>query len=197
MSRLDRHPLFLFLQVMLKHPTSVCALAPSSRVLARAMASGLEIEADESVMELGPGTGALTDQIRHILPHCGGYIGIELEPRFVLLLRERFPDLRFEQNSVTRAFEVHAASGVPPVKAIISGLSISTMPAPVIEEVIDNLHRLLRPGSVFRMFQYVHAYYLPSAVRFRQRMAPLFSQYHCDAVVLRNLPPAFVLTWVR
>ncbi len=197
MSRFAQHPFFLFLRVMLKNPVSVCALTPSSRRLARVMASGLEIDRDESVMEMGPGTGALTDQIRHILPDDGGYIGIELEPRFVRLLRERFPNLRFEHDSVTRAYQLHADSGTPPVKAVICGLSISTMPAPVIDEIIGNLDRLLRPGSVFRMFQYVHAYYLPSAVRFRRSMAPLFSDYRCDAVVLRNLPPAFVLTWVR
>lgn len=182
---------------MLKNPASVCALTPSSRRLARAMASGLEIDPDESVMELGPGTGALTDQIRHIIPGDGGYIGIELEQRFVRLLRERFPDLRFEHDTVTRAFQLHADSGTPPVKAVISGLPVSTMPVPVIDEIIGNLDRLLKPGSVFRMFQYVHAYYLPSAVRFRRRMEPLFSHYRCDAIVLRNLPPAFVLTWVR
>ena len=197
MSRFSQHPFALFLRVMLKNPTSVAALAPSSSKLARAMARGLEVETNESVMELGPGTGALTDQIRHILSHDAGYIGIELEPRFVGLLCERFPNLRFEQDTVTRAFQVHAESGTPPVKAVISGLSISTMPIPVIDEVIGNLDRLLRPGSVFRMFQYIHAYYLPSAIRFRRRMAPLFSNYQCDAVVIRNLPPAFVLTWTR
>lgn len=182
---------------MLKNPKSVCALTPSSRMLARAMARGLEIESDESVMELGPGTGALTDQVRHIIRDGGEYLGIELEHRFVHLLRERFPNLRFEQSNVTRAFQVHRDAGTPPVKAVISGLSISTMPGPVIDEVIVNLDRLMRPGSVFRMFQYVHAYYLPSAIRFRRRMSPLFSDYRCDALVMRNLPPALVLTWTR
>ncbi len=182
---------------MLKNPLSVCALTPSSRMLARAMARGLEIRPNESVMELGPGTGALTDQIRRILPNDDGYIGIELEQRFVHLLRDRFPDLRFEHDTVTRAFQVHADSGVPPVKAVISGLSISTMPAQVIDEIIGNLDRLMGPGSVFRMFQYVHAYCLPSAVRFRRRMTPLFSDYRCETLVVRNLPPALVLTWTR
>jgi len=182
---------------MLKNPLSVCALTPSSRMLARAMARGLEIKPNETVMELGPGTGALTDQIRHILADDDGYTGIELELRFVHLLRDRFPSLRFEHDTVTRAFQVHADSGGPPVKAVISGLSISTMPAPVIDEIIGNLDRLLGPGSVFRMFQYVHAYCLPSAVRFRRRMASLFSDYRCESLVVRNLPPAFVLTWTR
>ena len=71
------------------------------------------------------------------------------------------------------------------------------MPVPVIDEIIGNLDRLLGPGSVFRMFQYVHAYYLPSAVRFRRHMTPLFSDYRCEALVVRNLPPALVLTWTR
>ncbi|MXZ74058.1 MAG: hypothetical protein F4207_00630 [Gemmatimonadetes bacterium] len=197
MSRSAQHPFLLFLRVMLKNPLSVCALTPSSRMLAQAMARGLEIKPNESVMELGPGTGALTDQIRHILPDDDGYIGIELEQRFVHLLRDRFPNLRFEQDTVTRAFQVHADTDVPPVKAVICGLSISTMPVPVIDELIANLDQLLGPGSVFRMFQYVHAYCLPSAIRFRRRMAPLFSDYRCESLVVRNLPPAFVLTWTR
>ncbi len=182
---------------MLKNPMSVCAVVPSSRKLARAMARGLKIDDNESVMELGPGTGALTDQIRHILPHDGGYLGIEIEPRFVDLLRKRFPTLRFEQNTVAKAFQLHASAGTPPVKAVISGLSISTMPSPVIDEIIANLDRLMKPGTVFRMFQYVHAYYLPPAIRFRRRMAPFFSSYRVDSVVFHNLPPAFVITWTR
>ncbi|MCY4544578.1 MAG: methyltransferase [Gemmatimonadetes bacterium] len=182
---------------MLKSPTSVCAVAPSSRTLARAMAKGLTIGDDESVVELGPGTGALTDQIRHILPHDGGYLGIEIEPRFVDLLRKRYPGLRFEQNTVAKAFQLHANTGTPPVRAVISGLSISTMPSPVIDEIIANLDRLMRPGTVFRMFQYLHAYYLPASIRFRRRMAPFFSCYRVESVVLKNLPPALVMTWTR
>ena len=172
-------------------------MAPSSRTLARVMAKGLSIGEDESVVELGPGTGALTDQIRHILPHSGGYLGIEIEPRFVDLLRKRFPGLRFEQNTVAKAFQLHTNTGTPPVKAVISGLSISTMPTPVIDEIIANLDRLLQPGTVFRMFQYVHAYYLPASIRFRRRMAPFFSSYQVESVVFKNLPPAIVMTWTR
>lgn len=197
MFQFAQHPMILFLRVMFKSPTKVCALTPSSKMLARAMAKGLEISPNETVMELGPGTGALTDQIQRILPDDARYIGIELEPQFVSLLRERFPDLRFEEDTVTSAFQVHANSGTPPVKAVISGLPISTMPASVIDEIIMNLDQLMGPGTVFRMFQYIHAYHLPSAVRFRRRMSSLFSDYRCDAIVVRNLPPAFVLTWVR
>ncbi len=197
MSQIANNPVFVFLRVMLKSPRKVCSLAPSSRTLARRMAAGLEIKPNETVMELGPGTGALTEEIKPILSHDTGYIGIELESKFVGLLQTRFPELQFEQENVTRAFEVYTESGVPPVKAIISGLPISTMPKVVIDDLIGNLEQLLEPGAVFRMFQYVHAYYLPCAVRFRRRMSTSFSKYRCEGLVIKNLPPALVLTWTR
>lgn len=197
MHSISQHPLVLFFRVMLKNPRSVSALAPSSRKLALAMTRGLDISENDVVMELGPGTGALTAQIKNILPCSKAYLGIELEQKFVLLLQSRFPDLQFVQDTVAHAYQVHQESGKPPVKVIISGLAMSTLPGHIQESFIDNLDRLVPPGSMFRMFQYVHAYHLPSAIRFRRRMAELFDEYHRSRVVMKNIPPAFVLTWTR
>ena len=65
--------------------------------------------------------------------------------------------------------------------------------------VIAALSEMLPAGSggQFRTFQYVHAYPLPTAVRFRRRMAAIFGPCQRSAVVVRNLPPAFVLSWSR
>lgn len=197
MSNLATHPLLLFFRVLLQNPRSVSALAPSSKKLARAMTHGLNLNPDDVIMELGPGTGALTSQIREILPHTNAYLGIELEKKFVRLLQSKFPDLHFVEDTVAHAHQVHEQSGKAPVKVIISGLAMSTLPGHVQEAFIDNLDRLIPPGSIFRMFQYVHAYHLPPAIRFRQRMAELFDEYHRSKVVLKNIPPAFVLTWTR
>lgn len=197
MTNLSQHPLFLFFRVMLRNPAGVCAIAPSSQNLARAMTAGIELEPNEGVIELGPGTGALTNQIRRIIPETSAYLGIELEARFVRLLKQRFPDLRFVNDTVARAWELHEQTGQVPAKVIISGLSVCTLPEDVQDQFVENLDQLMIPGCIFRMFQYVHAYPLPTAVRFRQRMAELFSYYHRSEVVLKNLPPAFVLTWMR
>lgn len=197
MLHLGQSPLFLFFRVMLRNPTSVCAIAPSSRDLARAMTHDLTLKPNEGILELGPGTGALTKEIRRVIPDANSYLGIELEVRFIRLLKQQFPDLRFVHNTVARASEVHGQSGLGPTKAIISGLSVTALPKEVQEQFIENLDRLMTPGCIFRMFQYVHAYPLPPAVRFRQQMADLFSYYHRSPMVLKNLPPAFVLTWMR
>jgi phosphatidylethanolamine/phosphatidyl-N-methylethanolamine N-methyltransferase len=197
MESISTHPLVLFLRVMLRNPRSVSALAPSSKKLARAMTDGLNLKPDDVIMEMGPGTGALTAQIQEILPHSEAYLGIELENKFVRLLQSQYPDLQFVEDTVAHAHQVHAQSGKAPVKVVISGLAMSTLPSDVQEAFIDNLDKLIPPGSLFRMFQYVHAYHLPPAIRFRQRMSELFDEYHRSKVVLKNIPPAFVLTWTR
>ena len=197
MERSQQHPLLVFLQVMLRNPIGVSAVAPSSRKLAEAMAQDLQLNPDESLIELGPGTGALTAQIRRILPASHSYLGIELEGEFVRHLQERFPDLTFVHNTVAQAHQVHAESGLPPAKAIISGLAISTLPEPVQIDLIRNIDQLMTPGSLFRMFQYVHAYPFPSSIRFRQRMRELFTSYDRSRIVFKNIPPAYVLTWQR
>ncbi len=197
MERSQQHPLLVFFQVMLRNPIGVSAVAPSSQKLAEAMAQDLQLKPDESLIELGPGTGALTAQIRRILPASDAYLGIELEGEFVRHLQGRFPDLTFVQNTVAQAHQVHAESGLPPAKAIISGLAISTLPEPVQIDLIKNIDRLMTPGSLFRMFQYVHAYPFPSSIRFRQRMRELFTSYERSRIVFKNIPPAYVLTWQR
>jgi phospholipid N-methyltransferase len=175
----------------------VSAVAPSSQKLARAMVNGLDLKPNEGLIEIGPGTGALTRQIREVIPESNDYLGIELEGKFVALLKQDFPELQFVHNSMVESHEIHEESGKAPVKIIISGLSVSTLPRDIQDQFIENLDRILEPGCMFRMFQYIHAYPLPSSIRFRHRMAEHFSHYHRSRLVMKNLPPAYVVTWTR
>lgn len=186
-----------FVFAFLRHPTTVGAVAPSSRVLARAMCVDLQVEPDELVLEFGPGTGPFTEQISRQLPDPACYLGIELEPAFVRLLRERYPGLNFVTGSAQDSDELLMRVGDKAVRSIISGLPFASLPPVVQDGVIDSVLRLLRPGGVFRTFQYVHAYALPAAVRFRRRMAKLLGPGERSRVVFRNVPPAFVLSWRR
>jgi hypothetical protein len=60
---------------------------------------------------------------------------------------------------------------------------------------VDGVGRVLRGDGEFRTFQYVHAYCLPAARRFRRLMAERFSRCARSRPVLWNVPPAFVLTY--
>lgn len=184
-----------FLSQFLRNPASVGAIAPSSAYLARAMVRGLSDCADGAVLEFGPGTGAFTAAIRDSLPQHCRYLGIEVEERFVDVLRTRFPDLDFAHASAADVRALCDERELGPVRAVISGLPFASLPVPVQDGIVSGLLEVLTPGASFRTFQYVHAYRLPKAQRFRKQMTKLFGPVVRSRPVLRNLPPAYSLTW--
>ncbi len=159
------------------------------------MIHGIRLDKGECIVELGPGTGAFTSAIREILPDPGLYLGIERQPGFVRLLRERFPDMNFVEGSAEEADQHHAAAGLPRVRAVLSGLPFGSLPAQISDRVIASATSLLGPHAEFRTFQYVHAYPLHTAIGFRRRMSESLGPCQRSRAVLWNLPPAYVLTW--
>jgi phosphatidylethanolamine/phosphatidyl-N-methylethanolamine N-methyltransferase len=184
-----------FLREFVCNPLTVGAIAPSSPNLARAMLHNLTLNGEDTVLELGPGTGAFTSFIRAALPNPQHYLGIELEPRFVLLLKKEFPDLHFIQGNAEHAVQLYQQTPLKLPSVIISGLPFASFRRQTQDKIIDNMGELMSSGSVFRTFQYVHAYALPSAVRFRHAMDDLFFSHHRSQVMFNNIPPAYVLTW--
>jgi len=186
-----------FLKAWLRSPTRVGGIAPSSVALARQMVEGLHPEPREAVIEFGPGTGPFTRAIEEVLPDPKSYLGIERDLRFVGLLKERFPRLRFMHGSAEQAPRFLEEAGLGRIRAVICGLPFASLPAATQDGVINGLNGILGPGSEFRTFQYVHAYPLPAAVRYRRRMREIFGPHKISRPVLWNLPPAFVLAWRR
>jgi phosphatidylethanolamine/phosphatidyl-N-methylethanolamine N-methyltransferase len=186
-----------FIRTFLRSPARTGAIAPSSPFLARAMVAGLRLAPGDTIVEFGPGTGPFTAEIRRMLPSPECYLGIEREPRFVELLRDRYPDLRFVEGSAEHASRLLEQAGRTQVKAVVCGLPFASLPPGVQDAIIATLDRLIGPGAEFRTFQYLHAFGLPTAIRFRRRMSALFGPHRREATVFRNLPPAFVLRWTR
>ena len=186
-----------FLGALMRHPIQVGAIAPSSSALARVMVEGLAPGVDDTIIELGPGTGSFTKAIAGILTDPTHYLGIESEPVFVEILRRRFVDLRFVAGSAEQAPSFHHEANLPPVKAVVCGLPFANFSFHVQGQIIDALDLMITPGRVFKTFQYVHTFVLPSAVRFRRSMDNRFGCHTRSRPVMRNMPPAFVLTWTR
>ncbi len=186
-----------FLKAFLRNPTQVGAIAPSSRELAEVMMDGLKPGPGDTIVEYGPGTGPLTQVIQEKLDNPGQYLGIERDRAFVNLLRLRFPELRFVEGSAEHAPRHMNEIGLPKPVAIVSGLPFASLPPLVQDGVIAGIDQLMTAGSQFRTFQYLHAYYLPPAVRFRRIMRRLLGPCRRSRLVTRNLPPAYVLSWSR
>src|SRR6185369_8041736 len=81
----------VFLQEWFANPQRTGSLAPSSRQLAAAMAHWLPANRDRFVLELGPGTGAVTAMLIKRGLREDRLVAIERNPKLARLLREKFP----------------------------------------------------------------------------------------------------------
>jgi phosphatidylethanolamine/phosphatidyl-N-methylethanolamine N-methyltransferase len=194
-----RRPLrdgFGFFGNFLRNPGTIGAVLPSSRYLARALVGRLDLRPGDLVVEYGPGTGPMTEVILESLPAKARYLGIELEPRFHDLLKKRFPGIDFQLGNAAEVHAILKARGLPPPSRIISGLPFASLPAVVQDAIVDGVVQCLKDSKGdFRTFQYVHAYGLRAAKRFRALMAERFTGFERIGPVVRNVPPAFVLRY--
>lgn len=186
-----------FVRRFLKHPGKVGAVLPSSRYLAYAMVRDLRLSPGDLIVEYGPGTGPMTRAIEQLGLCDRGvhYLGIELDDNFHASLDQSFSDMTFHLGSVENVKSILSDHGFYEAKAIISGLPFASLPQTVQENVVQGTHDVLAEDGEFRTFQYVHSYRLPAARRFREMMNAKFDGYVRSFPVLRNVPPAYVLTY--
>ena len=186
-----------FFGSFLRRPRSIGAVLPSSRYLAEALVGRLDLRDGDLVVEFGPGTGPMTSVIHERMLDTARYLGIERDREFHNLLSKRFPDLPFHLGSADELEEILADRQLPRPRHIISGLPFASLPVAMQDGIIRGVDQALAPDGEFRTFQYVHAYGLPAARRFRDSMARHFPTYHRSGAVLRNVPPAYVLSYRR
>jgi phospholipid N-methyltransferase len=188
----------LLVSRFLRHPRSVGAFAPSSRALAEAMCAHLVNAGGQRVVELGPGTGALTGGLIERLDTTSRLLAVEIDPFFVATMRRRWPQLDVACASAEDLPDLLRARGLHDVDHIVSGLPFVSLPAPVVERTLRAIEVTLAPAGTFTTFQYLHCFGWPSAVTFRRAVSRrLASGAPSTRKVLANAPPAVVLRWVK
>jgi phosphatidylethanolamine/phosphatidyl-N-methylethanolamine N-methyltransferase len=186
---------FQFLQSFLKNPSQVGAVAPSSPDLAKKMIEGIVANEENVVVEIGVGTGAITRFLQHKIPDRKSYIGIEIEKGFVDQLKLEFPQLNIVCEDACETRQIIQQQQLGKVSYIISGLPFVVLPEKVAEGILREVDELMKQGCIFRTFQYFHGYNLPPARRFRQKLNERYGKVERSSLVLRNVPPAYTLTW--
>ena len=180
--------LLLFARELMFAPGAVAAISPSSRHLARAMASGLGPHTGP-VVEFGPGTGQLTQGLLDAGVAGTDLTLFELNAAFTRMLRQRFAGVVVHRASAQDATG-HVAAGS--VGAVVSGLPLLSMPDPVVEAILSAAFALLRPGGQMRQFTY--GFKPPIAPRTLHRLGLVARPLR---QVWANLPPARVYTLQR
>lgn len=175
-----------FIATWLQHPLKVGAVSPSSRALARALAAEVDPSIPGPVIELGPGTGPVTEALvaRGISPER--LVLVEYDPEFCTLLRRRFPGATVVEGDAYALNETLTGIVKEPAAAVVSSLPLMTRPLSVRVRLLNAAMRLLRPGAPYVQFTYAMNAPIPSRHRrYRVSSSPR---------IWMNLPPARV--WV-
>jgi phosphatidylethanolamine/phosphatidyl-N-methylethanolamine N-methyltransferase len=178
-----------FIRSWMEKPLAIGAVTPSSRVLARAMARYVNPETDGPVVELGPGTGPVTEALvaQGIAPER--LVLVEFDPQFCDILRNRYPEATVVQGDAYQlgwlmrdVLRDHAA-------AVVSGLPLVVKPMRMRTHLLRDALDLLRPKAPFVQFTYSVA---PPIARNLRGV-------HSEASprIWLNLPPARVWVYRR
>jgi len=180
-----------FLGEFVCHPKAVGAVAPSSTNLARHLVRSIDWDNTNTVVEYGPGTGAITQEIVASLPPQTKFLAIEINSHFAEMLQNRFPTIKVCQGSVEGVQEHCQIHGVNEVDAILSGLPWASFSDTDQTAYLDATMTVLKPGGQFIAFGYLQGLLLPAGRRFRRKLRNYFSEVQISKPVWANLPPAF------
>lgn len=146
----------VFLREWLANPQRTGAVAPSSRRLSSAMARWLPRNPESYVVELGPGTGAVTSALlKHGLRE-DRLIAIEKNPSLAKLLRKRFPAAHIVTGCAWDLDTLLAGLPLPaiPVGAVISSLPLLNFPKEQAEELAQKIRSVLEPRGRWVQYSY-------------------------------------------
>lgn len=181
-----------FLAAALRRPGTVGAVAPSSPRLAAVLAAVVPRSGAPVVVELGPGTGAVSAVISRRLPPAARHLAVELDPQMVAFLRRSRPDLEVVAGDAAHLASLLADRGIVHADAVISGLPWALFDEPAQRAILEQVSTVIGDTGAFATFAYLHGMPLAAARRFRATLRTTFDEVLVSATVWRNLPPAFV-----
>jgi len=175
-----------FLRSWIEKPLHVGAVMPSGKLLARTMAQYVDIESAGPVIELGPGTGAITNALIERGVDQKRLVLVEYNPSFCALLRDRYPQAKVVQGDAYTLRETLWNVLSAPADAVVSGLPLVTKPILTRVRLVRDAFAALAPGAPFVQFTYSVAPPIPKSL-------PGVSTEASERIWM-NLPPARV--WV-
>lgn len=174
-----------FLAAWRRAPLRTGAIAPSSSTLAGLMAFCAALRPGMRVVELGPGTGVVTEAILAAGIRQEDLVLVEADEAFAALLAKRYPEAQMVCGDAFRAIEGFLDAGSP-VDAVVSSLPLFVYPRPMRTALCRNALALVGPHG--RMVQFTYS-----------PISPVKPSPGIRAVnsrrIWRNLPPATVWTY--
>jgi phosphatidylethanolamine/phosphatidyl-N-methylethanolamine N-methyltransferase len=136
------------------------AVLPSGRFLARGLARYVGQQPNgQRILEVGPGTGAVTSHIVERLTPRDSLDLVELNDQFVRRLQERFDSEHAYRAVAPQCRVLHKAleelDDECRYDLIISGLPLNNFSVSDVERILESFKRLLKPGGTLSFFEYI------------------------------------------
>jgi phosphatidylethanolamine/phosphatidyl-N-methylethanolamine N-methyltransferase len=175
-----------FIRSWIERPLSTGAVTPSGKILARTMARYVDPNSIGPVVELGPGTGPVTEALVEAGVDPARLVLVESNPAFCRILRARYPAATLVQGDAYSMRRLLQTLLLEPAAAMVSGLPLITKPVKMRLRLIRDAFDLMVPGAPFVQFTYAVASPLPKR----------FGGFSIEASerIWMNIPPARV--WV-
>lgn len=175
-----------FIRSWIERPLTMGAVTPSGKVLARTMAGYVDPSIPGPVIELGPGTGPVTEALVEQGVDPSRLVLLEFNPEFCRLLRNRYPDATVIRGDAYALHRVVSGMLSQPAAAIVSGLPLVTKPLKTRVRLIREAFRLMQPGAPFVQFTYAVVPPIPKSL--------IGVSTEASERIWMNVPPARV--WV-
>jgi phosphatidylethanolamine/phosphatidyl-N-methylethanolamine N-methyltransferase len=178
-----------FLRSWLERPLVTGAVTPSGKILARTMASFVDPRIPGPVVELGPGTGPVTDALIRRGVAQDRLVLVEYSPEFCQLLKRRFPKATIIQGDAYDLTDTLSGILAEPAAATVSSLPLFTKPMDERRSLLEGAQELMHPDAPFIQFTYAMVPPLPArSQEYRTRASNR---------IWRNLPPARVWVYTK
>lgn len=179
-----------FVRRAARRPSTVGAVLPTSAPVAEAIADVLPASGTPTVLELGPGTGALSDAIHRRLPEGANHLAVEIDPELVHYLRSTKPWLRVVEGDATDLGRLLSSVGTTRVDAVVSSIPWTLLSPAKQRELLDETARALTANGVFTAITYLTALWRKNTTAFVRELDQAFHEVLPRAAVWRNVPPA-------
>ena len=191
----------LFFKEFFLNKQSIGGVKPSSRFLAKEIASCVNhFKGPKRVLEIGAGTGIITEAIVKNLGKDDFLTIVEINPQFARLLRSKKVEWELGVNcphiEILNMDFLHFNTNEQ-FDAVIAGVPFNNFPIEIIEGFIKKIKSISKTGGLFAFFEYLAARKLKLIFLGDSELSSFFERevykhLVSEKRILRNIPPAKV-----
>lgn len=155
------------------------------------MANKKTLSTSHCVVELGPGTGAITEKIMDKISQNCTFFALEINPAFVKIVEKKYPQAVVYSDSAVNIKKYLEKHKIQQCDTIISSLPWTFFDQQTQSEIFGSVYNSLSSGGKMITYSYLHGLFVPSGKRFKRLLNSHFPKVK-KKIVWKNIPPAVV-----